>query len=186
MRFSGKLRRGNVLAALQLLAAVFVCVFHSSYISINEPHFDFIAGLSHFFERNHPTHLKNVRFFLLFRLSYPVIFDPFLWTHAHAREKAWRKSETPSGENAFRTGSAGRNRRRLLRDRLRSAHRANGDHKLAMTAFPASSKTFREVKASNAPAADSAANRSEPSSPNLSAIRSADTPETVTLFSPSA
>jgi hypothetical protein len=101
MRFSGKLRRGNVLAALQLLAAVFVCVFHSSYISINEPHFDFIAGLSHFFERNHPTHLKNVRFFLLFRLSYPVIFDPFYGRMRTQGKKIGERVRRPPGKTPF-------------------------------------------------------------------------------------
>jgi len=50
----------NASVSLQRFLAVFVRVFHSTYISINEPHFVFIAGLSHFFEKNyHPAQKQH-------------------------------------------------------------------------------------------------------------------------------
>ena len=58
-------------------------------------------------------------------------------------------------------------------------------YRLASIPLPDSSNIFSEVKAANAPIPDSVANCAELSSPNLSVILSAATPETLTLFSPS-
>lgn len=58
-------------------------------------------------------------------------------------------------------------------------------YRLASIPLPDSSNIFSEVKAANAPIPDSVANCAELSSPNLSVILSAATPETFTLFAPS-